>query len=588
MTDSSATCRRVLVVDDDRQIHADFRKVLVVGQGEDRLSELAADVFGDQPPVDANAHLEVVDVFQGFDALSAVDRAIRDDAPFDVAFVDMRMPPGWDGLETIERLWEVDPQLQVVICTAYSDHPWSEVIERLGQRDNLLILKKPFDSAEVTQLVVALSEKRRLAQAVEDHMNHLEKRVEERTAELSAAREEAERLLAAISSVLIGLDSDARVTRWNATAESIFTLPAANAIGKRFGDLGIEWNDPEEVVRLLSERSTSAVTRRETTFRDASGRMRSLGLSIYTVAVDGQLTGQVVVGLDMTEWRELEHQYQQAQRLESIGQLAAGIAHEINTPMQCVSGNVEFLKGCYDSLFNVVDTYRRQMESDEHKSWRARRDEMTRLISDSRFDFIRDQAPAAIEEAADAVHRVIDIVRAMRAMSHPGTNQMAPVDVNELVHSAATISRNRWKYTARLVLNLDTSLGAIDGLPAELSQVILNLIVNAADAIAEYRAEAPEDEGVITVSTRQAQDGVVIDVQDTGGGIPDDIKHRVFDPFFTTKDVGQGTGQGLALTHDVVVNMHGGRITLETAHGKGTTFSVWLPGKQCAPSAGSS
>src|SRR3954447_10409721 len=161
---------------------------------------------------------------------------------------------------------------------------------------------------------------------------------------------------------------------------------------------------------------------------------------------------------------------------------------------------------------------------------------MDRLISDCRYELLREETPAAIEETADAVQRVIEIVRAMKAMSHPGTKAKVSTNINELIRNAAAISKNRWKYVAKLELTFEEPLPDVHALPAELSQVFLNLIVNAADAIAEKLGENPNELGKITVRTFSKADGVGIDVQDTGTGIPDDVRHRIFDPFFTTKD----------------------------------------------------
>lgn len=272
----------------------------------------------------------------------------------------------------------------------------------------------------------------------------------------------------------------------------------------------------------------------------------------------------------------LEVQLLHAQKLESMGQLAAGIAHEINTPMQCVEGNVEFLKNCYQRLFNVVDTYANQLQGPD-MSRKERQSAMDHLIAESRCDHIRKQAPAAIEEAAEAVQRVIEIVRAMKAMSHPGNSAKSFVDINNLIRSAATISRNRWKFVANVQLELQDSLADVPVMPAEVNQVLLNMIVNATDAIGERYGENGSPQGKIVVRTSEVDSGVQIEIEDDGCGIPEGIQQRIFDPFFTTKDVGKGTGQGLAITYDVVVKRHGGRINVDSTPDVGTTFTIWFP-----------
>ena len=280
---------------------------------------------------------------------------------------------------------------------------------------------------------------------------------------------------------------------------------------------------------------------------------------------------------DISEIRQLESRLSQAQKLESIGQLAAGIAHEINTPMQCVSNNVEFLSECHSKLFDVVKSLRELFES-HATPWQERRDRVHALIAENRFDLISAQAPQASADAAEASHRVIEIVRAMRAMSHPGSRQKSVTDINEILENAAVVSKNRWKYCAELDLQLDDSIPAIPVLPAELNQVFLNLIVNAADAIAENN-EGSDGLGRITVRTYRENGQLGIDVEDTGGGVPEEIRSRIYDPFFTTKEVGKGTGQGLAIAYDVIANKHGGTIDLRSTDGVGRDLCGQAPGR---------
>ncbi len=278
---------------------------------------------------------------------------------------------------------------------------------------------------------------------------------------------------------------------------------------------------------------------------------------------------------DLSEIRRLEGRLVQAQKLESIGQLAAGIAHEINTPMQCVANNVEFLQDCQQRLFEIIERLLETLNSSA-APWEERRAGIQQLIEENLYERVASLAPEAINDAAEAARRVVEIVRAMKVMSHPGTTQKSPTDMNEVVRSAITISKNRWKYGAELKTELAPGLPATLGHPSELNQVFLNLIVNAADAIVEKNGEGGEL-GEITVRTRPDGDAVRIEVQDTGGGVPEEVRGKLFDPFFTTKDVGKGTGQGLAITYDVVVNQHGGTIDIETTEGIGSTFIVRLP-----------
>jgi signal transduction histidine kinase len=244
--------------------------------------------------------------------------------------------------------------------------------------------------------------------------------------------------------------------------------------------------------------------------------------------------------------------------------------------MQCVGGNVDFLKNCYERLFHVVDTYRAELVG-PHRDWQERKTMMDQLVRECRYEHIRIQAPAAIETAAEAVDRVIEIVCAMKAMCHPGTEEKVGTDLNVLIRNATTISRNRWKTIAQIDFQLDEALPEIAILPAAFSQVILNLIVNAADAIADKYGENGKETGRIILRTRSDAERFFVEVEDDGCGIPEAIKSRIFDPFFTTKQVGKGTGQGLAICYDVVANKHGGSIDVVSDGESGARFIVTLP-----------
>jgi signal transduction histidine kinase len=274
----------------------------------------------------------------------------------------------------------------------------------------------------------------------------------------------------------------------------------------------------------------------------------------------------------------LETRLFQAQKLESIGQLAAGVAHEINSPMQFVNDNMEYLSDCTKNLFVILDAYQDNLSPNAgQKSWQERKADISRLLEESRFEYMRGQVPQAIDESLEGIQRVITIVRAMKEFSHSGTTAKVSTDINQALRSTAAISKNRWKYCADLEFDLADNLPDVKALPSELNQVFLNLVVNASDAIASKVGEDSNEKGLITLRTYSEAGYVVIAVEDTGCGISEEIRHRVYDPFFTTKEVGKGTGQGLAISHDIVVNKHGGKLDMQSTPGVGTTFFIRLP-----------
>ena len=311
----------------------------------------------------------------------------------------------------------------------------------------------------------------------------------------------------------------------------------------------------------------------ESQHKDKQGRIFPVEVTVNFLEFDGQ-EFMFAFARDITQRRELESQLRQAQKLDSIGQLAAGIAHEINTPIQFVGDNLRFLRDSWEATCKLRDLYRRVMEGGESlpppvlAGFRE-----AELNCD--LDFLIDEVPRAIEQALDGSQQVAKIVRAMKEFSHPGMGEKTAANLNQGVESAVTVARNEWKFVADVVMNLDETLPEIVCHPGEINQVILNLVVNATHAIHDVVKDG--EKGRITIRTCARGEFVEISVRDTGTGIPDGIRTRIFDPFFTTKEVGKGTGQGLSLAHTVIVKKHGGKIWFETETGRGTTFFIHLP-----------
>ncbi|MEM6690935.1 MAG: PAS domain S-box protein, partial [Planctomycetota bacterium] len=277
---------------------------------------------------------------------------------------------------------------------------------------------------------------------------------------------------------------------------------------------------------------------------------------------------------DITTVRSLEQQLSQAQKLESLGQLSAGIAHEINTPIQFVGDNIEFLSDASKRLFGVID-WCDQLIGEECGLSEDRLNELVDLRKKNRFEIIREQIPQAIDESREGIQRTVGILQAMKDLSHLENRERTSIDLNRAIESTVTVTRNRWKYAARLSTELAAELPTVRGFRAELNQVLLNLIVNAADAVAEKFGDG--NLGDIKIRSSVDGDHVVVAVEDNGGGIPESIIQKIFDPFFTTKEVGKGTGQGLSLSHSVITQMHGGELLVSSEENTGSTFEIRLP-----------
>jgi PAS domain S-box-containing protein len=290
---------------------------------------------------------------------------------------------------------------------------------------------------------------------------------------------------------------------------------------------------------------------------------------------NGVLTSFLAMKEDITEHRMIQLQLQQAQKLEAIGQLAAGIAHEINTPIQFVADNLEFLRESWATISNLHEHYREALRNCADAIAPSVIDSLHALEQKCDLEFLSNEAPRAADQGLEGTRRVATIVRAMKEFSHPDSAETVQVNLNNAIESTITVARNEWKYVAELVTSFDPMLPPVVCHPGEVNQVILNLIVNAAHSIKEKLN--PGEKGKITICTFARDDFAEIRITDTGMGIPDEIHTRIFEPFFTTKEVGKGTGQGLALAHNVVVKRHQGKIWFETEQGNGTTFFICLP-----------
>ncbi|MDX6572604.1 MAG: two-component system, NtrC family, sensor kinase, partial [Gaiellales bacterium] len=275
----------------------------------------------------------------------------------------------------------------------------------------------------------------------------------------------------------------------------------------------------------------------------------------------------------MVEREQMELELRLAQKLEAVGQLAAGIAHEINTPIQFVSDTVGFLDDAFTDVQGLVEKYRSALSAAvDGRPPGELAEQIAEAEEIADLEYLQERIPMALTRASDGLRRVSTIVRAMREFAHPPTTEMAPADLNAAIQSTLIVAANEYRHLAVL----ETDLGELPPVHCnigDISQVLLNLIVNAAHAIADAAGVTggPDAKGAIRVSTRLDGDDVVVSVTDSGCGIPDDVGARIFDPFFTTKEVGRGTGQGLAISRTIVNDKHGGSLTFETALGEGTT-----------------
>ncbi len=398
-------------------------------------------------------------------------------------------------------------------------------------------------------------------------------------------REEASRsILEATGDGIIIVDESGQIKMLNRAAKLIFGYIKVEMAGHHIDELLVTEMDEGFKFYLEASEHEPVNTLHETMGIHSDGFKIPIELNVTKADIPGQ--DMVIISVrDITqrresedEWNRMEIQLRHAQKLESIGQLAAGIAHEINTPIQFVGDNTRFVKEAFGDIAKLIeikdqliDAYSRGEDATELTA------QAKELAEEIDIDYLQDEIPKAINQSLEGIERVGDIVRAMKEFSHPGIEEKTPIDINSAIESTVTVSRNEWKYYADMQLNLDPSLPMVPCLPGDFNQVILNIVVNAAQAIKDKIDKDSDNKGVITISTIKSTPWVKIVISDTGVGMSDEIRTRIFDPFFTTKGVGTGTGQGLAIAYSAVVDKHGGTIYVESSVGEGSTFTVCLP-----------
>jgi|GEM_PF-768468 len=399
--------------------------------------------------------------------------------------------------------------------------------------------------------------------------------------QLKSTNIEINNLLSSIDSILIGVSISDTLTHWNKLAENTFNLTSHEVIGKQILELDIPWQWPliyEGISTCISE--NSPVNLKDIKLKIPNEETKYLGISINPIinSLD-DIEGFLIYGRDITEKRTLELQLLQDQKLKSIGELAAGIAHEINTPTQYVNDNTHFLENSFEGLNkllllyqNICEKYGKSLLSDDAAK------EIADLTEEIDLDFIIQETPLAIKQTLEGLDHIAGIVKSMRNLSRPDNNSTSSMDINKTLQDTVTITKNEWKYQAELTLDLEKNLPEIEGFPAELNQVFLNLIVNSSHAIKEAINNGLIDSGKIKITSKKKKEKVQITISDNGIGISQKIIDKIFDPFFTTKEIGKGTGQGLAIAYNIIKKHHG-TIIPESQEKKGTTFTIVLPMK---------
>ena len=535
---------RILVIDDTPSIHEDFLKILTPppDKGEE-ISNFASAIFGAASRAPRRSHFEIDSAMQGEAGLALLLDAEAAGRPYALAFVDMRMPPGWNGVETIRRLWAADPTLQVVICTAYSDTSWDETFRVLGESDSLLVLKKPFDSIEALQLARALTRKWVVARQNRDRLATLDQTVKQRTTELLAAEERfsqsfnASPLPQAIHNLTTGGLVEVNAAFEKLSGQTRREILATKNSDSPFAEL---LNGHALLNTLLAGLPVD-----EYAFVLKSDRGATLDLRCSGRAVRiGELTCAIWVFRNVTEQLLLEQQSRQGQKMEAVGQLAAGIAHDFNNLLTVILSY---------SSFVLDDT----SLPDEHRS--------------------------GLGQVCAAAQRAAALTRQLLLFSRRQITTSEPLDVGSTLGNVRQMLSRLLPERIKLDWDCSENLPQVHADAAHLEQIVLNLIVNARDAITNcgtiklhLQAMTLGDGEIRRHPNARAGQFVCLSVADNGKGMEPTVLARIFEPFFTTKNIGEGTGLGLSTVYGVV-QQHEGWVEVTSAPGCGTTFRVFLP-----------
>jgi PAS domain S-box-containing protein len=398
-------------------------------------------------------------------------------------------------------------------------------------------------------------------------------------AELRSSQERLRLILETANEGIWVVDAEGVTEFVNGRAAEMFGLQVERMLGRPFFEV------VPESLRTAARSDRESIARGEGAKREmrvprTDGSERWLVFSRGILRdLDGHVSGSVSVFTDVTQQRRAQQELEQARKLEAVGQLAAGIAHEINTPMQFIGDNTHFLGEAFGSLCQLVERCRSALSTGDLEA--ARRD-VQRAVEELDVDYVAEQVPGVIQRTLEGVRRVSTIVRAMREFAHPDQHEMVASNLNDAILATLEVARSEYKYVADVETDLE-DIPPVTCHAGDLNQVFLNLVVNAAHAI-EQVVKGTSRRGTIRVATRALGQSVVIDVVDTGCGIPEQIHHQIFDPFFTTKEVGKGTGQGLAIAQRIIAKHHG-ELTFASEVGRGTTFSIRLPVDVTPPEA---
>jgi len=412
------------------------------------------------------------------------------------------------------------------------------------------------------------------------HKHRAKKLMKESENRLNSAYNEIDAILASLSTFLIGVSSKDRITHWNSIAEKTFNIKAEECIGKPFLTIPIKLDWSKIYMGIADSISNDTTVKlKNINYINKKGAKAFLEITINRIRdKDNFFKGFLLSGEDITKKKHLEMQLAQAQKLESIGLLASGIAHEINTPLQYITDNLYYFKESFSPILQLITKIVKLVDINKiGNPIQSVTEDIHGFININDISYLVEEIPKAIDQSIEGLSHVAKIVQSMKRFAHPGGNNKVSADINRLIRDTVTISRNEWKYATDVKTEFDDTLPSINCFPGEINQVILNLIVNAAHAIDDKAIKGTREKGIIKIITEKKGKYIIIKIKDNGKGIPNNIQKKIFDPFFTTKTVNKGTGQGLPIVYNIITKNHNGKISFRSKEGMGTIFVIKLP-----------
>jgi PAS domain S-box-containing protein len=539
--------RKILIIDDDLEIWNAYQRVLKHSDptGTSAAGKMESLVTRTHSPHNQHPEFKLFFASQGQEGFSMVQKALAENEPFQTTFIDIRMPPGWDGMRTACHIRKIDPNIEIVIVTAYTDRSREEIVKEVGTPEKLLFLRKPFDPEELFQLALSLSEKWLLGKRETIARN-----------ELAASEARFRSLVEATSDFVWEMDISGRFTYCSPLCFELYGYQPNALCGNIFYEILLPEDDIQHHIAML-EQAVANFTKlnggdRRCLKQDGTEIfIESNGVPI--INDHGDIIGFRGIDRDISERvriqdekRRLEEQYQQAQKMEAIGTLAGGIAHDLNNVLTPIVGYAELCLLLIGSDHPLSDDLK--------------------MIEKS------------AQKAAALIRQILTFSR---------KQILSPVvcDLNALIKDFYSMLRRLIREDIRLDLELSESVWPILTDTSQFEQILINLLVNARDAIAgsgrivirSANCHIPADKEFLDVENFSFHgDYVLLSIIDTGSGIEQGIVEKIFDPFFTTKGIGQGTGLGLATVYGVTKQQNG-HIQVLSHPGEGTTFTIYLP-----------